>query len=69
VAEELRPRAAFGEGGVPGPAPTGPVVAAGVGSGIRDIEQAGPGPRLPPDRTAQAARRQPSGRVRRVRQR
>jgi excisionase family DNA binding protein len=69
VAEELGPSAAFGEGGVPGSRTAGPVVAAGIGSGIRDIEQAGPGARLPPDRTAQAARRQPSGRVRRVRQR
>lgn len=69
VAEELGPSAAFGEGGVPGSRPAGPVIAAGIGSGIRDIEQAGPGARLPPDRTAQAVRRQPSGRVGSVRQR
>lgn len=69
VPEELGPCAAYRAGGVPGSGPAGPVVAAGVGSGIRDIEQAGPGACLSPDRTAQAARRQPSGRVRRVRQR
>jgi excisionase family DNA binding protein len=69
VPEELGPCAAYRAGGVPGSGPAGPVVTAGVGSGIRDIEQAGPGACLSPDRTAQAARRQPSGRVRRVRQR
>ena len=68
VAEELRPGAPFAEGGVPGARTAGAVVAAGVGRRIGDIEQTGPGPRLPPDRTGQAARRQSFGRGRTVRQ-
>jgi hypothetical protein len=45
------------------------LVQAPVAEEFGNIEQAGPGPGLPPDRPDEAARRQPSGRVRRVRQR